>query len=71
MEKNNLIERISNKLDARSKKIILNKKLKKQLISNSKKINEIENKLIKGISTEELEIFSNVLNKMKYNINSD
>jgi len=71
MEKNKLIERISNKQDQRSKKIILNKKISKKITEHFEKVNEIENKLIKNISKEELEIFSNVLNKMKYNINSD
>lgn len=71
MEKNKLIERTSNELDARSKKIYLNKELKKQILNDSKKIDYLENKLVKGITNEELEIFSNILNKMKYNINSD
>jgi len=71
MEKNKLIERISNKQDQRSKKIILNKKISKKITEHFEKVNEIENIIIKNISKEELEIFSNVLNKMKYNINSD
>jgi len=71
MEKNKLIERISNKQDQRSKKIILNKKISKKITEHFEKVKEIENKIIKNISKEELEIFSNVLNKMKYNINSD
>ena len=71
MEKNNLIKRKFNELDQRSKKISLNKKIKRKLTEHFEKVNELENRMIKDISKEELEIFSNVLNKMKYNINSD
>ena len=71
MEKNNLIERTSNEQDQRSKKIILNKKISKKITEHFEKVNKIENKLIKNISKEELEIFYNVLNKMKYTINCD
>lgn len=68
MEKNNLIERTSNVLDARSKKIKLNKKVKDKISYDCKKISEIEEILTKDISEEELKLFQNVINKMKYNI---
>lgn len=68
MEKNGLIERVIDDDDARSKKIILNIEAKKVFEKHEKEMERIEELVIKGISKEELEIFSNVLDKMKNNI---
>lgn len=68
MEKNNLIERITSKEDARIKTIILNPKAKEMFLEKEKRILELEKIVGKDIQKEDLEIFSNVLKKMKENI---
>ena len=70
MEKNDLIEKIANEYDARSKKIILNKKVSDTIKKDLKKINNLENILIKDIEKSELDIFITVLDKMKNNLNN-
>ncbi len=64
MEKNNLIQRVTNSNDARTKKIILNEKAKKIFTESQNKVKEVEEILIKNISKEELNKFLEVLNKM-------
>ena len=71
MEKNNIIKRNININDARSKQIILNDDVKADFIKNKKYLLEIEKKLVKDINKEEIDIFLNVLNKMKENINKE
>lgn len=68
MEKNHLIERITDSNDLRSKKIILNQTTKDLFKKKEKQMEEIEKILIVGITEKELETFSNVLEKMKENI---
>lgn len=68
MEKKNLIKRVTNKEDVRTKKIILNEKTKEVFEEKHKKIEHTEKKLIKNISKEDLETFLKVLNIMKENI---
>lgn len=68
MEKNGLVERIAVNSDARIKKIILNPKAQKLFQERKKEMERIENIIIQEISKEELEVFSNVLDKMKNNI---
>jgi len=68
MEKNGLVERVSYLGDARIKRIILNPKTEKIFKEKEKKIQEFEDIVVTGITKEELEIFSNVLKKMKQNI---
>ena len=70
MEKNGLIEKIDSKQDARSKKVIITEK-------GLNKIKEIKNKMIKfekilrqDITDEELELFFNIVNKLKRNISN-
>ena len=65
MEKNSLIQRMQSPNDARSKKVVLNDNAKKIFLEHKKKIEEIEEYLLKDISKEELIIFLNVLEKMK------
>lgn len=68
MEKNGLIERITDANDTRTKKIVLNQKAKKIFNMNQKKIEEITEVVTKDISEEELEIFSKIIEKMKINL---
>lgn len=71
MEKNGLIERIIDSDDARTKKIILNSKAKELFLEKEKQMEKIENIVIQDISREELEVFSNVLDKMRNNIKKE
>jgi len=69
MEKNGLIKRVTDSVDARVKKIILNPSARKVFEDREKEIEKIEELIIHGIPREELEVFSSVLDKMKNNIN--
>lgn len=68
MEKNGLITRESVDYDARLKKIVLTEKA--HTISKQAKLNvfELEKRLTKGISTEELAVFRSIIWKMKVNL---
>ena len=68
MEKNELIERITDKEDTRTKKIILKEKAKNIFKQNEKKMIEIEELIIEGITDEQLKVFSDVIEKMKENM---
>lgn len=68
MEKNELIERVTNSEDTRTKKIILNSKAKEIFSKNEKKLEEIEKIITKDITKEDLEVFSRVIEMMKKNI---
>ena len=68
MEKNNLIIRITNCEDSRSKEIMIKDNAKEMFLKGHKKIDELEQIVISGISEEELKVFSNVIEKMKQNI---
>ncbi len=71
MEKNDLVQRVASKQDARCKKIVLTEK---SICVNSiicKKIKETEDKLRKDISEEELEVFLRAIKKMIANISND
>lgn len=69
MEKNRLIKRVADENDLRSKQIILNKVAKQEFLKTKKKIVELSKIINKGITDEEIEIFSRVIDKMKNNIN--
>ena len=71
MEKKNLIKRVTNREDVRTKKIILNEKTKEIFEKKRKTIEPTEKKLIKNISEEDLETFLKVLNIMKENIKKE
>lgn len=71
MEKNELIKRITNKEDIRTKKIILNEKTKEIFERKQKIIKKTEKEIIKNISQEDLETFIKVLNIMKENIKKE
>ena len=66
MEKNNLIERVANTNDARV--IILHPKTKELFLEHQRKMEQMENIIIKDIDQKDLEVFSNVLNTMKKNM---
>lgn len=68
MEKNKIIRREISDSDTRSKIVVLNDELKIKLEKNIDEINKIEKTLIKGISDSELEVFFNVIDKMKNNL---
>lgn len=70
MEKNELIKRITYSEDSRNKKIILNDKAKKIFEGTKKKMEALEEIVIKDIPSKDLEIFSNVIEKMKINIDN-
>lgn len=68
MEKNNLIKRINSEKDARSKQIILTNysiELAKKMI---KQKDNFEKAIQNSITSEELETFFKVTNKIKNNI---
>ena len=71
MEKNGLIERNTNPNDTRSKMIVLSKDTKELFENNKKRLQELEKKAKKDITQEELEIFSNILNKMIKNFEKE
>ena len=70
MEKNGLIERIVGN-DARTKKIVLNSKAQILFQERIKEMQMIEEIVVQGITKEEIEVFSNVLDKMKMNIKKE
>ena len=71
MEKNKLIDRVSNTLDARSKEVILNQNLKSKLEQNISEIKKIDKLITKDIDPNDLEIFLKVMKKMKENLRGD
>ena len=70
MEKNNMIERMVSKEDTRVKEVRLSKKTKELFEKNRKKIIELEEIVTRGISESDLKKFSDVIVKMKENINN-
>lgn len=68
MEKNNLIKRVTDTNDTRTKRIILNEETKNIFFTYRKKVSELELKITSGISKDELKIFSSVIDKMKENV---
>lgn len=68
MEKNNLITRITDAEDTRTKKIILNEETRNIFLRQLKQFDEIEKVIVEGISEKELEVFFEVIQKMKNNV---
>lgn len=68
MEKNNLIERIIDSNDTRTKKIILNPKTNDLFMEKKKEMEKLEEVIVEGIDEEEIDAFLNVLNKIKLNV---
>lgn len=71
MEKNKLIDRVSNSLDARSKEVVLNQNLKSKLEQNISEIKKLDKLITKDIDPNDLEIFLKVMKKMKENLRGD
>ena len=68
MEKNGLIVRVDNESDLRKKNIVLTSKSKKiiEILDNDK--DNLLNDLVYGISKDEMNLFNDVLMKLKNNI---
>ena len=71
MEKNKIIQRVSIPSDARAKRIILTNTSLERFQELEKNFNGINEKLIRGLSNEELAHFLNILNKMQKNMNEE
>lgn len=70
MEREGLIKRKSIDNDKRKRKIILTSKGKEYVNTCKKTISEIEEALLENITEKEKEVFFNVLEKIKNNINN-
>lgn len=70
METNGLITRETVPYDTRLKKIVLTEKAKKMHAEAMKRIKDFEQKLTKDIPEEKLEVYFEVMDKMKQNIES-
>lgn len=68
MEKNGYITRESVSYDARLKKIVLTQKGKDVYNHIMDEMEKFENKITENVSEEELEMFINILNKFKKNL---
>lgn len=68
MEKNNLIIRVQSNEDSRAKRIILNEDTRKIFLENKRKMEELEQTIVQGISNSELKNFIKTLEKMKKNL---
>lgn len=71
MEKNGIIKRVASLNDARSKNIVVTDSSLKRYNELKKIEKEMNHKLTKNISEEELNIFLTIMNKMKENLNED
>ena len=71
LERDGYIERHSVKSDKRLKKLVLTAKAKELHLTISKNVEHLEALLKQDISEEELDIFFNVIDKMKQNIKGD
>ncbi len=68
MEKNGLISREMANKDARMKKILLNEQTKEIFLQGNAKLTEVENILLKNISSQDVKTLEKVLKQMKQNI---
>ena len=68
MEKNDLIERVIDENDTRTKKIILKKETIEIFEKQKKKFEIIEKELTKNISENEIQTFFNIIDKMERNL---
>ena len=68
MEKNDLIIRQPVSYDARLKKLVLTKKASEIQHEIHKEIEKHDKKVREGITEEELEVFFNVMKKIKKNL---
>lgn len=68
MEKNNIISRVVNEKDYRTKKIILNEETKQNFEHHKKRLQSLEKKITENIDSHELKICIDVIKQMKENI---
>ena len=71
MEKKGIIKRVSMPNDARAKRIVLTNTSLERFQELEKNFSDINEKLIEGISDDELARFLNVLNKMQQNMKEE
>lgn len=71
MEKNNLIERITDDSDTRIKKVILTKNAKKVFLDSEEKFKRLEKMVVSDIAEEDLDVFMKVITKMRENIKNN
>ncbi len=71
MEKNNLISRIQDQNDTRKKEIIISQTAKDNFQIVKNKLNRAETAITKNISNQDLQIFSEVINKMTENLKNE
>ena len=70
MEKKGMISREKSSIDTRKNKIILNKDVLSRHEEIKKKINKINNELVKYIDTYDLVVFNRVLEQMNINMHN-
>ena len=71
MEKKEIIKRVSMPNDARAKRIVLTNTSLERFQELEKNFSDINEKLIEGISDDELARFLNILNKMQQNMKEE
>lgn len=71
MEKHGLLVRESVDYDARLKKLVLTDTAEQFVVEHSKAMEDLNNRLLDGISDDEVRVFFRVINKIKENINED
>ena len=71
MEENGLIERVISDRDARLKTLVLTEKSLAICRKREKKIEEIEEQLGKGITPEELDMFFDIISRIRKNIDEN
>ena len=70
MEKKGIITREKSSVDTRKNKVILNKDVLDHHMRVKKKINNINKELVKGINTNDLKVFEQVLEQMNKNMHN-
>ncbi len=68
MEKNGYIRREDDPDDARAKQLIITEKGRNASERMTDRLKEYDELMLKGISSEELQIFSDILDRMERNI---
>ena len=68
MEKHGLVTRITDNIDTRTKIVRLNSETKNFFRENKNKFDNIEKQILSGISEDELNYFTRILDKMIKNI---
>lgn len=71
MEKNGLIKRVVSPTDTRVKKIILKSSARKLYDKKLKMMEELETRMVKGISKDEIVFFYHIIDKMKQNMRNN